>query len=255
MTTERFHWRRCTTLANVEFAEYDFITLDVFDTIVVRRMKSPKHVWLEVADRAHTRGTLDRRVTRDQFQTLRARVEAEVRKRAQKKFGTVEVTFEEVWAGMPDTLGDLLALSAIEFEVESDACVANPYFVSFMREACEKQVPVTIVSDIYFSKSQMRALLASSGIEAELYADIYVSSERRGAKFEGKAFDTVLAQLGAANPKRVLHVGDNLLADYLQPGRRGITAIHHKSAHPSQDGFALEYMLGVHEDEDPLAAV
>jgi FMN phosphatase YigB (HAD superfamily) len=253
--TDTFHWRACTTLAGIEFDRFTHITLDVFDTIVVRRTRSPRHVWLEVADRGHARGCLDRRVSREQFQALRQRVEGEVRKRAQREHGTVEVTFEEIWSAIPSVIGDTKALEALEFEAEMDCCVANPYFLSFMREARARAIPVTIVSDIYYGREQMRSLLRSSGVDDSLYESIYVSSERKGAKFEGKAFDVVLEQLGVTDRARVLHIGDNLLADYLQALRRGVTAVHHKTAHPSQDEVALDYMLGGAEREDPLASV
>ena len=87
--------------------------------------------------------------------------------------------------------------------------------------ACkESGKKIIIISDMYLDSSIIEEILQNCGYDL---ADvpIYVSSEYGKTKRSGNLFRTVLEH-EEVEAGKVLHIGDNLISDYLMPKKCGM---------------------------------
>jgi FMN phosphatase YigB (HAD superfamily) len=78
------------------------------------------------------------------------------------------------------------------------------------------------VSDTYFEARQLEALLTSHGLAFE---DVLVSSTSGGGKYDGVLYRALLERTGVV-AERIVHVGDNEVADVAAAARAGIPSLH-----------------------------
>ncbi len=79
---------------------------------------------------------------------------------------------------------------------------------------------IVILSDMYFSESQIRQILSNLEIE-RFFDEVYVSSEYKERKYTSKLFRVIFD-----DTSNVLHVGDNENNDYKQALKSKVDAIH-----------------------------
>lgn len=199
------------------------LSLDCFDTILWRRVAHPADVFYTLQhDPALVAHGIDAR--------LRVRAETQARQLSQLRRQTPEVTLEEIYRSAVDGLGDdgLAALQDAELQAEIAACHALPQAVELLRDAAARRVEVLIVSDTYLREPQLRRLL-----QATLPADAYAAIGRIAVSCEygmskaGGLFPRLVERL-ALPVARMLHVGDNPLADLGPPRAAGIASLHLK---------------------------
>jgi FMN phosphatase YigB (HAD superfamily) len=193
----------------------EVLSLDCFDTLLWRNTHSPREVFAELeADGGAT-----------PFQRILA--EDDARRRAQLN-GRYEVGIEEIYRALAPGADDetLERLIQVELDAEARHCFAFKPTVELMRDARRMGLKVIIVSDTYLSKVQLRTLIQrAAGDEVlALIDEVYCSSEYGRPKAVG-LFKDVLKTLKIA-PARILHLGDNLVADRTAPSDLGIVAVH-----------------------------
>ena len=170
------------------------VSLDCFDTILVRIGAEPVDVFFDLA-------------RSEPFARLgfvaKLRVDAESRARSMAKLrrGTMEVSLADIYrAAFPKlTDGEVEELARAELAAEKQACSAFAPTIELMLAAKARGLPVLIVSDTYLSEPELRELLAAC-IPAEALATverIFCSSEHGRSKSAG-LFKDVLRKLGAA---------------------------------------------------------
>ncbi len=197
------------------------VTLDCFDTILWRNVDSPIDVFYDLAQRPGMKR---------HGLTAGMRIKAEQAARAQRRFrdGSTEVTLRDIYrAALPDaSTEDIDALMEEEIHAESNACIAFPGTLDFIRHAVSSGLKVHVVSDTYLTSPQLRDLLRRClPPEVEGMLDhIFCSSEGGLSKSQG-LFGRVLSKLAVA-PATIGHVGDNLAADFTAPRALGISGIH-----------------------------
>jgi len=221
------------TLAEQVEARWDAATvlsLDVFDTAIVRKVRTPKDVFLFL----YALPPLDGLglASRDVAQ-LRERAEAAARRRAHARANTVEVGLAEIHRELLTMLGatDEAALPALvdaERTAELAVCAPHPFFLELYRRARREGKAVWFVSDTYHSGDFLRHLLQTNGYDDP--GDLVFSScDHRMSKGEGTLFTHLLATRDVAAGE-ILHVGDNAHADAEVPLRMGVPAVHHPLA-------------------------
>ena len=77
------------------------LSVDVFDTLLLRAVPRPVDTFPLVATRAHERCVLQARVTPEQFAVVRESAEAEARRQAYQRRGSHEVSLDEIYQAMP----------------------------------------------------------------------------------------------------------------------------------------------------------
>lgn len=197
------------------------LSLDCFDTILWRNVDQPVDVFYRLQQmpgfsRLHMNAA------------LRQKSESDARKISAVVNGTHEVSLSDIFlAAFPALEQDVLdELAGEELVCEQEACFAYPPILDLIRVAKEIGLDVIVVSDTYFSNTQLQSLLRHN-LPAEVFAaiDHTFCSNELGCSKAGGLFKKVLRRL-QLKPAQVLHIGDNLVADLEAPQALGLSAFH-----------------------------
>lgn len=195
--------------ALVESGDFDLLSFDVFDTLVWRAVPLPADVFYLVGRELIRRGAVQPSSPVESF--VRERVNAE--NRAREKAPARESTLDEIYAEFPR--GYLIdqtpaEVARIEFEIERRVVRVNPDMRSLLDLARARGMKTALVSDTYFSRSQVLTL---TGFEPD---HLLISSEYRLSK--GLGLHRHLIEESGVPPTRILHAGDNHASDVEGPG-------------------------------------
>ncbi len=220
--------RLAEAFALVESDEITVLSLDVFDTVLWRKVAEPREAFDLIAARLRARGALDPSVDDAEWATLRRAAEKRAREVRRARGQGVEVTLEEIHAAMPESLlarpMTPVELAEVECEVERDLLVPDLDILELVRAARAAGKQAIVVSDTYFSERQLRLMLQRGPLAEERLDRIFTSSAHGTGKGEG-LFSLVLEALGC-RPEEMVHVGDTREADVVRPGRLGIRTVY-----------------------------
>lgn len=200
------------------------VSFDVFDTLLLRCVDSPEHVFDEVGYRAARTGIVPATLSPVLFRI--ARQEAERRARIKKPGG--EVNLCAIYDEM--ALGDSSSLIELELAIESGLLFANPLLLPILRELAVRGTPVVLTSDMYLAHDDLIRLLTGSGIDPSLYRHLYVSNAYGCSKKDGGLFHCVMKDHPGIRPVDILHIGDDPLGDVMIPRSGGLRTIHYVPA-------------------------
>lgn len=207
------------------YPDLEILSLDCFDTLLWRKVASPTDVFFALANGEHYKKA-------GLTAPLRAKAETMARRIKWVTTQGSEVTLEDIYrqAAPSASPAEIDALAASELACEIDYCfVFQPVF-ELIEQARARGLKVIIVSDTYFSQVQLKRLLFSVLPELEGMIDaVFCSNEQGVSKAEG-IWRTLLAQL-KIKPERILHLGDNIAADFHSPLRFGMHATHFIQQH------------------------
>ena len=216
------------------------LSLDVFDTLLFRKLHEPIDAFPLIAVRLRERGALAEGVTPELFARLRRAAEERARRRLREQGGGVEVTLEQIHQALPASLfaGEPGAaeLGEVECGVERELLVPDLDVLALVHEARDSGRTVIAVSDTYFSERQLRLFMARGPLDPAQVDRVFPSSRYGTGKASG-LFSVVLEELGC-RPEEVLHLGDNHFSDVVAPARLGIQTMYFERRPP-----ALERML------------
>jgi FMN phosphatase YigB (HAD superfamily) len=204
------------------------LSLDIFDTLLWRRVAEPEDAFVMVANRLRDLGALADGVPAEEFALLRRAAEKEARRRKRERGEGEEVALAEVHRALPRSLftRDLTEaeLAELELEVERSLLVPDLDVLGLVRAAHQAGKEVVAISDTYYSEAQLRLLLARGPLAHERIDHVFCSNAHGTGKAAG-LFSVLLERLGR-RPEEVLHVGDNHVSDVESPRRLGIRAVY-----------------------------
>ncbi len=182
---------------------YDVVSLDVFDTLILRPLSEPADVFYFVGEAL---GILD-------FKRLRINAEQEARKRCKEKNGHTEVTLRDIWEVLAEDLSiDAETGMREEIKAETSLCYVNPFMYEVWKRLRKSGKRLIIVSDMYLPEETISEILKKNNIVG--FEKAYISCEYGKSKAEGSLYDVVLKDLNADGGKtRVFHIGDNPHSD------------------------------------------
>lgn len=191
------------------------LSLDCFDTLLWRTTHAPSDVFVDIGAAGGT-------------SQQRRWAESHARSRSALHRQSNEAALADIYEMLLPNASAHEREEAIMAELAAEArhCFAFEPTVALMQAAKQQGLKVVIVSDTYFSRDQLDWLITTAvGTEVRALIDqIFCSSEFGVAKPEG-LFAHVVKALGAA-PAAILHIGDNVVADFDAPRRQGIPARH-----------------------------
>ncbi len=189
--------------------DVEVLSLDVFDTALVRPVAHPTDVFHLLALEC---GIEDAQV----FVAARVRAEAEARALAWERSQAVEITlgniYEQLSFPIPAGL-DAVAVAAREVLIELRLARAREPALALYRHARAMGRKVGFVSDMYLDRHAIAAMLRAAGYGE--WDFLLVSSELGQTKAHGGLYRALLALVGA-HPAKVLHLGDNLASDVVK---------------------------------------
>ncbi len=224
------------------------LSLDVFDTLVWRRVPEPFDVYLLLGRQLAAAGKLAGHFTPQGFADLRFAAERAAREKVQAVTGYREIKLADIYAQLPDHVFaagfDNAARIQFELACERDVLVLDADIVVLMKTAKTAGVRVILVSDTYFTGAQLLGFLAHLGVPDGLIDKAYVSCEMGKPKYRD-LFDVVLRQEAVA-PADMLHVGDTVEADINPCRARGIAVAAYDKWGFSPRILSYEFHPGPH---------
>lgn len=197
-----------------ELAQFDVISFDVFDTLVLRPFSSPADLFFLLGDKLNY----------PDFHRIRQEMEWKARERKYKKANHYEVTLEEIYSLLSEETG-IEKKSAMQSEIETEytLCFANPFMYRVTEELRKRGKRMIVTSDMYLSTEQIRTLLERCGYP--LFDAYYVSCDIGKSKSKGNLYDHVKEKEGRQNT--FAHVGDNYIADVEQSKKHHFAPFHY----------------------------
>ncbi|MDQ4047848.1 MAG: HAD hydrolase-like protein, partial [Actinomycetota bacterium] len=200
------------------------LSLDVFDTLIWRKVEEPVDAFFLVGERLRAERLSVDHVEPAVFHRLRVAAERRARDRARGS----EVTLAEIYAELPSWVlapgATREELATTELEVERSFILPDLDVLALVEAARTHGKRVVAVSDTYLSEAEVRFVLSPTYTDPGQIERIFTSSDHRDGK-AGGLFKTVLAELGA-EPEAVLHVGDHPHSDVAAPRRLGIRTVY-----------------------------
>ena len=184
-------------------SQFDVISFDIFDTLLLRRVQRPSDVWLELERREGAKG----------YFKDRKKADAETYAAAIARGG--ETTLDEAYGLIPqwqDMKEKELALERKMLHANSEMLEIWNYLGSIGKKR-------VVVSDMYLPGDFIRNVLKENGIDG--WDGFYLSNEHNCRKSSGQLFKVMLGEQ-VCSPEKVLHVGDNELSDVKVPRTMGI---------------------------------
>lgn len=190
--------------------EYDVISIDLFDTLIMRQTLFPTDIFEMVDCRLKDKGIVIKDFSKRRLESEKylARFTAptltEIYSHMKSTYSITEIVPEE--------------LAELEWAIDYDLLVPRQEMCDLMEEVHSQGKEIYIVSDTFYTKGQLTKLLEKC--KAGFYTDIFASCEYETAK-TGDLFAKVKEQICE---KKCLHIGDDMVADVESAGRHGIAA-------------------------------
>lgn len=204
----------------------ELYSFDIFDTLVTRRVATPKGIFSLVQSYIADNSEIPMFVRQNFFQ-IRIGAEEYARKRTERISDTCEICFDDIY----DTLRDNYLLTQdvadyiknLEFKTEINNLIALNKNLDKAKELKAQGKRVILVSDMYYGERELKLLLQHiDPFFSEV--KIYSSCDWKVSKYEGDLYDLVREK--ESNPKIWHHYGDNEKADVKQAKKHGVEAIH-----------------------------
>ncbi len=220
-------------------SEYDVISFDIFDTVILRNVLEPKDVFEIMASEM---GFSD-------FCRLRVEAESAARKLKDKKCDIREVTLEEIYDVLNNYYGIDKSIMQREIEIEKDLCRANPYFLKIYKLLLFMEKTVIFMTDMYLPKAVIEDILHSNGYD--VYDEVFLSNELGICKGDGKLQRYVYSNY--LNGRTAFHIGDNYNSDVRKARAAGFEEKYYPSVReaaanyiePNLDGIAGSFYRGI----------
>lgn len=196
-----------------ELNNYNYISFDLFDTLIFRGFSSYDKVFDFVEyqyNLAH-----DNKITK--FKTNRIKAE----KKARKKANYQEVTLDEIYDELNLDIETKNEIKSIEKMVEVSTSLPNREMIDVLNRLNAEGKTIIITTDMYLPEETILKILTRHGIT---YTHVFVSGEFKKTKQQGDLFLLVLSKLGIKEPE-LIHIGDNKNSDYEIPKKIGIDAV------------------------------
>ena len=193
--------------------EYEYISFDIFDTLIMRMLPEPHDVldYVEVVLR-------EKNISIKNYKSNRILSDQSVR------YGTIFDIYnkmQELTGVELDTLSEALD---IEIDCEKRFLKKRDKLVELFYDAIAEGKHVFLISDMYFPKDIMEDILFGLGIEG--YEDIFISCDYSIGKNDGLYERLICSCKG----NKCLHIGDNEISDYKSAVEAGIEVYGIKSA-------------------------
>ena len=185
--------------------EFDVISFDIFDTLLLRPFVKPTDVWRDVEEREGARGFFDARQKADR-ETYRA---------ATERGG--EHTIDEAYKLMGDKWK---GFKEKELECERRLLAGNPEMIEVWNRVGELGKKRIIISDMYVDEDWLKNTLRQNGIDG--WDGFYLSSRIQKRKSTGELYKVMKRDFGEA---KYLHIGDNEWSDVEKAEENGVVAI------------------------------
>lgn len=190
-----------------------FLSLDIFDTSLIRKCGEPRKIWDLMADELFDKEDYCGRLS---FVGNRSVVEK--RMMDENFYPTLNDIYEEF--NVSQWGFESSQIMQLEMELEERELCPNPQMLDVVNKYRLEGFSVSFISDMYLPSVFLKKILVKHGFCKE-NEKVYVSAECKASKNDGSLFDYVFKDTGT-KAKQWIHYGDNEKSDYLEPKSKGV---------------------------------
>lgn len=204
--------------AMINCSEIEYISFDIFDTLITRSLYKPEHVFKLMNSYFY-----DLTKSNVPFEKIRIDGERIARKLMGISFPeyqdvTLSEIYEQIGTSYKLNCQVVELLKKREIELEISLCHCRQTIRNLFELAKNLGKHVIIVSDMYLEREVIEKILDKNGYRG--YEQLYLSSEQRLTKNTGDLFKYVLNDLNVPANK-IVHFGDTWVNDIVNPQRLG----------------------------------
>lgn len=193
--------------------EYDIISFDIFDTLVMRKAFILDDIFKLAALRIKKKWNINN--------FYKERIAAE------KNY--LNMTLDEIYEKMNVRLQlskeILEQIKETEIQVEMENIVPRTEMIEILN-GIEEDKTVYLISDMYLSSDLIKRILKQCGVKRT--QNIWISSEQKKRKKNGELWEKYKQEI--LKGRRALHIGDNSISDVEMPQKYGIDTYQIMSA-------------------------
>ncbi len=201
------YWKQSYKQLETLCEEYDVISFDIFDTLIMRKVYLPQDVFKLAEQRIKTELGLE-------IPFFQERLKAGLKSKENDR------TLDDIYAAMNIELRisseDLKKIETIEIDIEKQLCIPRQDMVELFNKLTV-QKKVYLISDMYLSSDIITILLEKCGIRQ--IQNLWISGEKKADKKSGKLWKLFAQEEVGC---KVLHIGDNYQSDVKMPQKYGI---------------------------------
>jgi len=204
--------------------KYSVISFDIFDTLIKRDVLNDDQIFALIARQIIEKNVLDV----ENFIEFRKKAYSNAKeKKSNANIYEIYTELLKLYNISPDF--ELVSqLVNAELEVEKNICKANDKIIDLLRYSKKLNKKVIIISDMYLSKLHLEVLLLKCGLESGRdYDELFVSCEIGKSKASRSLFSHIKEDQKIQN-KEMLHIGDALRSDFINPRFFKIDSVHIK---------------------------
>ena len=212
--------------------ENSILSVDVFDTLLLRDSSSELTRFFEIGGRLADIVNEDRRkrpargvdglVARHLATKASYRASDPVDGCREGSLVEIHKVASRLLAGSEKWLD---AFVAAEIDYEVGRMAPNEFALNYIQRHRARQGRVALLSDMYMHREHLETMLGKLGIDLSLFDLIVSSADTKVSKASGGAFAIVEAKMNAS-PRDFVHIGDSLRGDFVQPVEHGWQALH-----------------------------
>jgi predicted HAD superfamily hydrolase len=216
----------------LENKDIKIISFDIFETLVFRKVSSPKDIFKKVGQKDFVK-----KIFQDDFTFLQYRIEAEKKARIDYSYNE-DITLEEIYEKLPLTNTQKEIILNIELEEENNSLFINKEIEEFIELAIKYDKKIIFISDMYLTSDKLKKIVFAKLKNISDYK-IFVSNEHKATKSSGKLFIKVKNNL-KLDFCEILHIGDNEYSDINMAKTLGINVLHYNHDKYMSEIFRLE---------------
>ena len=183
-------------------SRYDAISLDIFDTTIIRLTHTPQDIFALADEKARNLGIRDFLSKRRQ-----CAVSAKFQFGEKTNIRDIYNLMNEEWRLPPEKLAELMAL---EIDTETENSFINATVLDIIHIAERQGKEIFFISDMYLTSDILKNMLNKLGVKGEFR--VISSCDVGETKRSGELFTYVVNEFELHN-KKLLHIGDDLRSD------------------------------------------
>lgn len=208
-------------------SEYDLISFDIFDTVILRRVESPRDVFTIMSIEMGC----------PTFKSIRIAAEDNARRKLYSETNCREVNINQIYDVLEKKYNIDRRWLDREIELEINLCEANPYFLHIYNKLIKLNKRIVFTSDMYLSSDVITKILVKNGYTK--FEKLFLSNELKLSKTDGTMWRYISEEY--AKGQKVFHVGDNYNADIVKSNMFGVKTTYYHSvrelAKPYREDF------------------
>lgn len=205
-------------LKKINITKYDVISFDVFDTLLLRTVGEPSDIFTNVGERLMVETALG--YTPQAYKSIR---QAAAKRASENKS---YYSFDDIFLQYPFEQQIIEKAKEYELEEEEKAIYLNPITYSFLEYCASKGKIIILTSDMYLPAKLILDLISKAGGNTVVILTAFISCECGSSKSTG-LFNVVKSSFPKTPANRILHIGDNKIADYHHAIESGLDAVHY----------------------------